>query len=132
MRPYVKPTQNFMLNIEKTDLEHMKDQELQNYLDRLKQVEQGIVYQTNPDYILRQIGDECVLVPLGSSTIFNGCMLMLNQTCTFLWKCFQTKHTIKEVIEQAQQQFEGPELLIEKEVQEFVEAYVEKELLVEG
>lgn len=88
------------------------------------------MYQTSPDYVLRQIGDECVLVPLGSSTIFNGCMLMLNRTCTFLWQCFQTKHTIKEVVEQAQQQFEGSESLIEKEVKEFVEAYVEKELLI--
>ena len=47
-------------------------------------------YQNNPNYILREIENECVLVPVDESCIVTNGIISLNDTSAFLWKCFQT------------------------------------------
>lgn len=43
-------------------------------------------YQNNPNYILREIEDECVLVPVDDSCIITNGIITLNDTSAFLWK----------------------------------------------
>lgn len=88
-------------------------------------------YIANPDFLLREIGGDAVLVPLGDTGIFTNSMLSLNETCVFLWKAFQTPKTVDEVIALAKAEYEAPEGIIEKEVKIFVSEYVKYELLKE-
>ena len=88
-------------------------------------------YIANPDFLLREIGGDAVLVPLGDTGIFSNSMLSLIETCVFLWKAFQTPKTVDEVIALAKAEYEAPEGIIEKEVKIFVSEYVKYELLKE-
>ena len=44
-------------------------------------------YRTNPDFILRKISGEAVLVPTGDS-VFGNSMISVNETFTYLWELF--------------------------------------------
>ena len=65
--------------------------------------------KANPDYILRQIGDECILVPVGEATPFENSMLTLNETAAFMWKMFMEGSTPREVLEAAMAEYESDE-----------------------
>lgn len=63
--------------------------------------------KANPDYILREIGGECILVPVGENNPFGNSMLTLNETSAFLWKKFMEGSTPKEVLEAALNEYES-------------------------
>ena len=62
---------------------------------------------TNPDFILREIGDECVLVPVVEDGPFVNTMLNMNETSAWLWRHFKNGATPAEVLEIAQHEFES-------------------------
>lgn len=62
---------------------------------------------TNPDYILREIGDESIVVPVVESGPFENSMLTLNETSTWLWRHFAQGATPAEVLEIALHEFES-------------------------
>lgn len=65
--------------------------------------------KANPNYILREIGGECILVPVGEATPFENSMLTLNETAAFMWKMFMEGSTPKEVLEAAMKEYESDE-----------------------
>ena len=47
-------------------------------------------------FIVREVGGENVVVPVGEmSKVFHG-MINLNETGAFLWKFFSQEHTLEE------------------------------------
>lgn len=62
---------------------------------------------TNPDFILREIGDECVLVPVVEDGPFQNTMLNMNETAAYLWRQFKKGATPAEVLEIARHEYEG-------------------------
>lgn len=62
---------------------------------------------TNPDYILREIGDESIVVPVVESGPFENSMLTLNETSAWLWRHFAKGATPAEVLENALLEFES-------------------------
>ncbi len=62
---------------------------------------------TNPDFILREIGDECVVVPVVESGRFENTMLTLNETSAWLWRHFRKGATPAQVLENALHEFES-------------------------
>ena len=89
-----------------------------------------ILYQVHPDFVLREIGDEAVLVPVGDANDFENCVISLNDTYCFIWKQFQEPNTIEAVTAQALGQYEAPEGLIELQVKEAVEELIKRSVLV--
>ena len=55
-------------------------------------------YRTNPDFILRKISGEAVLVPPGD-TGFGNSMISVNETFTYLWELFSEPMTIPEALQ---------------------------------
>ncbi len=92
---------------------------------------QGKRYKANPDFLLREIGGEAVLVPLGDVGIFENTMLSLNDTCAFLWKVFQSPKTAQEAIDEAKAAYEGDASEIEQGVLSFIKDYSHYNLLME-
>lgn len=88
-------------------------------------------YQASPNFLLREIGGECVLVPVGEAGMFDNAILSLNETCGYLWKLFQMPCTVTEAVKKAKQDFDGDEAAMEKDIQDFVNAYLEVQLLEE-
>ena len=90
-----------------------------------------IKYQANPDFLMREIGQDFLLVPVNHTGVFENSMLSLNESCGFLWKFFQTPHTVQEAIEEVKQNFSGDEETIAADVQAFIREYVKFDLLIE-
>ena len=77
-------------------------------------------FRANPDFILREIAGEAVLIPVGEAGIFENSLISLNDTCSFLWKLFQAK-----------EEYEDPEGEMEQGIYSFIKDYVKYGLLKE-
>ena len=88
-------------------------------------------YKANPNFILREIGGEAILVPVGDAGVFENTMLSLNDTCVFLWKFFQYPKTAQEAIEEAKKFYDDPGEEIECGVNSFIKDYLHYGLLME-
>lgn len=63
----------------------------------------------NPEYVLRNVAGEQVIVPIGSaSQKFNG-LISLNATAAFLWECCGKGLSRQEMIEKMLEKFEVDE-----------------------
>lgn len=63
----------------------------------------------SPDYVLREIGGESIVVPVGETDPFDNAVLMLNETAAWLWHQFTDGATPNEVLERAGREFEEQE-----------------------
>jgi len=88
-------------------------------------------YAANPNFLLREIGGEAVLVPLSDAGVFENTVLSLNETCRFLWQLFQTPTTVQEAVDAALGAYEGSHDEIEAGVCSFIQEYVRYGLLRE-
>ena len=88
-------------------------------------------YQNSPNYILREIEEECVLVPIDEGCIINNGIISLNDTSAFLWKCFETPKTIAEAIAEAKEAYADPNNELESHINGYVKQYVELALMEE-
>lgn len=86
-------------------------------------------YQTQPEFIFREIGNETVLVPVGVTGELENSMISLNETYAFLWKQFQTPCTVPEVILHAKEQYEDPEGVMETHIHGAVAEFVKRGVL---
>ncbi len=72
-------------------------------------------------FILRVVGGESVVVPVGeTSKSFHG-MINLNETGAFLWKFFTEEHTAEEAVKALCQEYEAEPSLVEADVDRFID-----------
>jgi hypothetical protein len=88
-------------------------------------------YQNNPNYILREIDNECVLVPIDEGCIITSGIISLNDTSAFLWKFFQNPKTIAEAIAAARAEYADPNNELEFHINGYVKQYLELKLMQE-
>lgn len=76
-------------------------------------------------FVLRVVGGESVVVPVGEmSKKFHG-MINLNETGAFLWKFFTEEHTVDEAVEALLAEYEVQEELARSDVESFVKTITE-------
>lgn len=88
-------------------------------------------YKTSPNFLLREIGDEYILIPIGEASVLSNSIMTLNDTCHFLWNEFQAPRTIEEVIIEAKKVYDNPKGVLEQGVYQFVREYLQIGLLEE-
>ena len=88
-------------------------------------------YRANPDFLLREVAGEAVLIPVGEAGVFENSVISLNGTCSFLWKLFQEPRTEEEVIAEAKKEYSDPDGEMEQGIRSFIEEYVKYGLLKE-
>ena len=88
-------------------------------------------YITSPDYLLRDIAGDSILVCVGECSAFGNSMISLNETSSFLWKLFETPRTISEAVEETEKVYEDPEHQIEQHIIAVVQEYVRLGLMQE-
>ena len=88
-------------------------------------------FRANPDFLLREVAGEAVLIPVGEAGEFENSVISLNDTCCFLWKLFQTPRTIEDVIAEAKKEYSDPDGIMEQGIYSFVRDYFEHGLLFE-
>ncbi len=72
-------------------------------------------------FILRVVGGESVVVPVGEvSKSFHG-MINLNETGAFLWKFFTVEHTAEEAVEALCAEYEAKPEEVKEDVARFME-----------
>lgn len=87
-------------------------------------------YRTNPDFLLREIAGDAILVPVGDSAAqFNG-MISVNETFRFLWELFQEPHTVGEAVEAAAKEFDGAPAVIEEDIRAYVSESIQYGILL--
>lgn len=77
-------------------------------------------YRTSPNFILRRILEEAVLVPVGD-TPFGNSMITVNETFCFLWELFSEPITLAEAVRKAKEEYEDNAGEIEAHVQSFLQ-----------
>lgn len=87
-------------------------------------------FRANSDFLLREVAGESVLIPVGEAGVFENCVISLNDTCSYLWKLFQTPRTIGEVTTEAGKEYSDPDGVMEEEIKKFVSEYLKYGLLL--
>ena len=114
------------------DLAQLNDEELAECWRQSCEAEGARVFVINKEAIVRQIGDQYVLVPVGKlAGIFNG-MMTLNRTSQFLWEQYQKPTSLLTVINRTKKHFNGPTDQLEMEVRNFTITYLYYNLLEEN
>ena len=85
-------------------------------------------FKTNPNFLLREIAGEAVLIPVGEAGIFENSVISLNESCSFLWQLFQTPRTAEEAIAEAKKEYDDPDGVLEQGVYQFIKEYFHYEL----
>lgn len=88
-------------------------------------------FKANPNFLLREIAGEAVLIPVGEAGIFENSVISLNESCSFLWQLFQTPRTAEEAITEAKKEYDDPDGVLEQGVYQFIKEYFQYELLRE-
>ena len=71
-------------------------------------------------FVLRVVGGENVVVPVGAmSKVFHG-MINLNETGAFMWKFFTEDHTLEEGVAALRAEYEVEEERARLDVQRFM------------
>ncbi len=72
-------------------------------------------------FILRVVGGESVVVPVGEvSKTFHG-MINLNETGAFLWRFFTEEHTAEEAVAALCAEYEAEPTQVEGDVARFIQ-----------
>ena len=72
-------------------------------------------------FVLREVGGESVVVPVGEmSKAFHG-MINVNETGAFLWKFFSEEHSIDEGVAALLKEYDVEESIARADVEKFVE-----------
>lgn len=72
-------------------------------------------------FVLRVVGGESVVVPVGElSKTFHG-MINLNETGAFLWKFFSEEHTLEDGVNALCAEYEVEREIAQKDVEKFIE-----------
>lgn len=87
--------------------------------------------KANPDFILRDVAGEAVLVPVGEAGVFENSVISLNETCRYLWQLFQEPRSVEDVIVEARREYSDPNGEMEQGIRDFVEEYKKYGLLKE-
>ena len=88
-------------------------------------------FQIAPGFVLRRIGDDAVLIPIGEHPVFTNAMMMPNKTAAFLWQTFSEPSTEEDGVMRALERFDGEEAEIRRDVAMFMKESLEKQVLVE-
>ena len=76
-------------------------------------------------FVVRKVGGESVVVPVGEmSKKFHG-MINLNETGAFLWEFFTAEHTVEEGVDALLGEYEVEKAVAQADVEQFVKTIEE-------
>ena len=63
---------------------------------RIIKINEDTRIRTNPNFVLREVGGENNLVPLGDAELFQNMTFIMNEPSVFMWKLFMEGATVAE------------------------------------
>ena len=82
-------------------------------------------------FLLRRVGDNHIVVPVGSQSVDFRCIITLNETGAFLWEQLQTPASNEELVQALLNEYDVPADLAARAVETYLSALREKGLLDE-
>lgn len=87
--------------------------------------------QLNGDYVLRQIGDDYIIVPVGKTALsFNG-MITVNETGAFLWGHLVNGINRDKLLQRLVDTYEVTQEEAERDLSEFLNILYDNMILIE-
>lgn len=94
-------------------------------------MERSIKMKIKSGYVLREIGNQCVVVPVGETAIsFNG-IITLNKTGKFLWEQLQNDVTVDALVNAMLNKYDVTKEVATQDILEFLEVLRKHQILVE-
>ena len=78
------------------------------------------LYQINPNFVLRQIGGEYAIIPVGDECLISNAVMIPNDSAVLLWNEFSSPRTEEEAVMRMLQDYEGSVEKIRDDVHRFV------------
>lgn len=82
-------------------------------------------------FLLRQVGDNHVVVPVGIQTVDFRCIITLNEVGAFLWQKMTVDCTVADLVEALLAEYDVTADIATADVERFVASLREKNLLDE-
>lgn len=82
-------------------------------------------------FLLRQVGDNHIVVPVGTQRVDFRCIITLNDTGAFIWQQLQTPCTKEDIVSAMLAEYDAPAELVSSDVDVYLSALREKGLLDE-
>ena len=80
-------------------------------------------------YMLREVGGESIVVPVGSRTVDLRGIIKLNGTAAFLWKKLENERTRDELVSAMLEEYDVDAKTAENDVDRFIDSLRENNLL---
>jgi len=120
---FTKPMAHFIPLVEGMEaqcLASLSTDELADIVFQCKQKENQVVFQKNPDVLVREIGSEWVLVPTGDyAQHFNG-MISLNEFSYFVWDQLSEPKSLGQLLQAAYDEFEDEHHMLDIQLRDIV------------
>ena len=82
-------------------------------------------------FLLRQVGGNNVVVPVGAQSVDFRCLITLNEVGAFLWQKLAADSTVESLVEALLAEYDVTADIATADVERFVTALYEKNLLDE-
>ena len=82
-------------------------------------------------FLLRRVGDNHVVVPVGSQSVDFRCIITLNETGAFIWEKLQQPCTAEDLVQALLAEYDVPKDVADADVTAYVAALRQKNLLDE-
>lgn len=82
-------------------------------------------------FLLRQVGDNHIVVPVGTQMVDFRCIITLNETGAFIWKQLQNPCTKEDIVSALLAEYDVSAELAAADVDVYLTALREKDLLDE-
>lgn len=89
------------------------------------------LYQISEDFVLRQIGGEYAIIPIGETSSISNAVMSPNDSAVFLWKQFMEPNSEEKVIAKVLEEYEAPEEKVEDDVHRFIQESLRRQILKE-
>lgn len=86
----------------------------------------------NPDFLLQEVADTIVVVPVGQASVNFGGMITLNGTGAFLWNLLETEQTLQSLTQALLDRYEVEETVARADVEAFVKKLIPTGAILEN
>jgi len=129
---YRRPMLQYVPNQTETaagELAKLSDEELLDVLRRSDEILLSRRYQMNPNIVLRQVGDECIVVPTGDMAQLSNAMISLNEFSAYLLRRFEQPASMRQALDDVAAQYDGFDAYRQREAINLMAAWTQLQLL---
>ena len=119
VKTYTKPVVNFNKDGNTKDVKTLED------------IDTKTLFRINPNYLLRQVADDYVIIPIDDELELSNAIMTPNRSAVFIWNEFLNANTIENVVKKALSKYDVSEETIRRDVRRFVFESLNKKIIEE-